>query len=91
MDYQLITEAEYKHLLKKLEQINVTIENKLNPAKKIYTEEEIKNMLSTSKRTLINWRKKKLINYSKVQGKIFYTWENLEEFLKSHEVKNPMF
>jgi hypothetical protein len=86
MEYQLITEAEYKHLLKKLDSINSAIENKLHPEKKIYSEEEIRKLLSTSKRTLIKWRSQKLIKFSKIQGKIFYTWENIEQFLKENEV-----
>ena len=88
MDYQLITEAEYKHLLKKLDQIEETISIKLNPNKRIYSEVDVCNLLSSSKRTMINRRNKRLIKYSKVENKIYYTWENIEEFLKRHEVES---
>ena len=86
MDYKLITVAEYMNLLKRLDKIDETINYKIKPAKKIYCESDLTQLLSTSKRTLVNWRKNGLIKYSKVQGKIFYTWEHIEEFLKSNEV-----
>lgn len=88
MEMQIITVAEYMALLKKLDQIDETISIKINPNKKVYSEDGLCELLSTSKRTLINWRKKRLIKFSKVQGKIFYTWENIEEFLNRFEVES---
>lgn len=90
MDYKLITKAEYMNLLKRLDKIDDTISCKIKPAKKIYCETDLTELLSASKRTLINWRKQGLIKYSKIQGKIYYTWEQIEEFLKSNEVADHL-
>ena len=86
MEYKLITEAEYRQILKKLDSINATISEKIEGIKEIYSETEMSELLSTSKRTLINWRNKRLINFSKIEGKIFYTRDNVQEFLKRFEI-----
>lgn len=87
MEMQIITVEEYKVLLKKLDQIDETITSKIKPNKQIYSDDELCELLSTSKRTLINWRNKNLIKYSKVNGKLFYTWESIVDFLKTYEIE----
>ncbi|MCF8227007.1 MAG: helix-turn-helix domain-containing protein [Bacteroidales bacterium] len=88
MDYKLITVAEYQHLLKELNRINETISEKIKSNKEIFCESDLSQLLSTSKRTLINWRQKGLISYSKVEGKIFYTRQNVEKFLEDNETSS---
>jgi hypothetical protein len=42
----------------------------------------------TSERTLATWRKKGLISYVQLSGKIWYTKESREEFLRRNLIQN---
>lgn len=54
----------------------------------ILTNEDLLHIFNISPRTLISWREKNLITYSKVGNKFFYRVEHLIEFLDHH--KNEM-
>lgn len=86
MDIKVITEKDYQFLTKKLDLLQDTIMNKIEPQKLIYSETEFCKLMTVSKRTAINWRNNKAIKYSKLHGKIFYTWENILAFLKKYQV-----
>ena len=86
MDFKLLTEEDYQHLLKRFDKIDTTIEQKIDPQKKIYSNEELCKLLGISKRTSQTWRDRKWIEYSQVGNKIYYTWEQIQSFLAQHKV-----
>ena len=43
---------------------------------------------NVSKRTLASWRAEGKIDYVQVEGKIWYTKENREDFIRRNSVKN---
>ncbi len=49
---------------------------------KIYTSEEVRDILKISKRTLQSWRDKGYIKFSQINGKILYTQIDIENFLE---------
>lgn len=56
----------------------------------ILSNADLLHIFNISPRTLISWREKNLITYSKVGNKIFYRVEHITEFLDNHknEVKS---
>ena len=85
MGIQIITIEEYEIILKRLDHIDKTIAAKIKPAKLVYTDAELCMLLSASKRTTIIWRQKGMIKFSKINSKIFYTWDDIQEFLKKYQ------
>ncbi len=87
MDIALITVEEFQRLLKKLEEIEEIIRDKISPHKEYYTNEDVCKLFCISKRTLQSWRDQSLISYIKVNGTIFYTIEHINAFLQHHQIK----
>ncbi len=85
MDYKLITVKEYQHLLEKLNGIESTLKEKMNPEKKIYSTEDLCNLLGVSPRTVQKWRTDKAVEYSQINNKIFYSWTQIQAFLENHK------
>lgn len=56
--------------------------------KEILTNDEVLTYFGISKRTLTTWRLKKLIAYSQIGAKIYYTKADIDEFLASY--KKPL-
>ncbi len=67
----------YLEIIERLDRIekNQNIVN-LSPT---YNSEDVMNHFGISKRTLQNWRDKMYINFSKINGKIRYTQEDINE------------
>jgi hypothetical protein len=87
MDLKMITEEDYSRLLKKLEEIEEVVREKIHPQKQYYTNEEVCKLFSISKRTLQNWRHDSVISYHKVTGVIIYSTEDIKALLVRNEVK----
>jgi len=49
-----------------------------------YTNEDLMEQLKVSRRTLSNWRDQGLIGFSKINGKIFYSHSDVEEFMANN-------
>ena len=81
-------EDDYKNFDHRLQKIEELLAQSRNPSKAIYTSEELCALLSVSKRTCQDWRDRKLIGYSKIGGKIYYTWDQITSFLEKYQVKN---
>ncbi len=86
MDYKLITEREYEQMMQKLTEIESVVKDKMDPLKKIFTNEDFCSLMGISKRTCQHWRDQKWIEFSQVSNKIFYTWDQIEAFLEKHKV-----
>ena len=87
MDFKIITEEDYALLMQKLAEIETAVKEKMDPQKKIYSNEELCSLLGISKRTSQTWRDRKWIEFSQVGNKIYHTWEQIQSFLEKHKVE----
>jgi hypothetical protein len=60
----------------------------MKPEEDLWDNSEIIRKWKISERTLAGWRSKGLINYVKVNGKIWYPKEAREKFLRDHLVED---
>lgn len=51
---------------------------------KVYNNKELATLLGVSDKTLRQYRNEGLISYSRVDDKIWYTQEDVDEFLQKH-------
>jgi hypothetical protein len=87
MDVKFITGEDFLLLLRKLEEIEETVREKIKPHEKFFTNEDVCKLFSISKRTLQSWRDRSLISYIKINGIIFYTMEHITAFLQRYQIE----
>jgi hypothetical protein len=87
MEVKFITEEDFRQLIKKLEGIEETVREKIKPYEKFFTNEDVCKLFSISKRTLQSWRDKSIISYVKVNGIIFYSLEDINDFLQRNQIE----
>lgn len=83
MNNQINNEEELMNLL---QQIQIEIrQNNRPPNQIIYSEFQLIKLLSVSRRTIASWRAQRLINYSQIGAKFYYTLADVLEFLDHHK------
>ncbi len=87
MEAIILSKDQYKELLDKI----TTIENMVSLTKekpessnRIYSNDDLIEKLSVSKSTLQNYRNKGLLKFNKVGRKLFYTEEQVQDFLNDN-------
>ena len=60
-------------------------------SKLILDDNDLMEILKVSKRTLATYRSDGLISYSKVYGRIYYSWDDVQEFIKNHHVQASQY
>lgn len=89
MEAKIITVEDYKEIINRLDKLTEKVsENQtLNRKQIIYDNAEALQILKCSRRSLQKWRTEGLITYSIVNSMLFYTHENLMEFIERHQKK----
>jgi len=89
MNIVALTAEEYKAILDRLDKLTERVsENQaLNRKQIIYDNADALQILKCSRRSLQKWRTEGLITYSIVNSKLYYTHENLMEFIHRHQQK----
>jgi hypothetical protein len=72
----------FNAIISRIENIEKLIVEKKQPA--LFNNMDFIHMMGISKRTAQDWRDKGIIGFSQVNGKIYYRWEDIQEFLKQH-------
>ena len=91
METYLITQEEYKNLIKQLNNISERINELETPEQdKILDSQDIMQLLHISKRTLQNHRDKRMLAYSKVGNKFYYKMSDVQKLLDKNYVKAKM-
>ncbi len=54
----------------------------------VLDDNDLVQILKVSKRTLATYRTEGLINYAKVSGRIYYTWQDVQDFIDNHRIEN---
>jgi len=83
------SEQEYKDLIQRLDILTQKVSEKQSQDRNqiIYDNADALKILKCSRRSLQKWRSEGLITYSIVNSKLYYTHENLMEFIQRHQQK----
>lgn len=87
MKVELIVKEDLQKVEEKLELVIQLVQTTGTGSLYIYNTCELADRLKVSTKTIQNWREQRLIEYSQVNNKIFYTGKSVEEFLASHSIK----
>lgn len=82
-------DLKFLELFKELSEIKTILENvlsKVNPEEVPWDNSDIIRNWKVSERTLSDWRKKGLIAYVQVQGKIWYPRSSREAFMNKYSI-----
>lgn len=88
MKIELVTRDDFLSIQTKLDELNALLkkQNSLGSSN-IYTTQQIAEKLSVSSKTIQTWREERLIEFSQISNKIFYTEQSVIEFLENHSIK----
>lgn len=87
MKVELITKDDLQAVEAKLDQMLQLAQSADSGGNKIYTTQELADALKVSSKTIQNWRDQRLIEYSQINNKIFYTNKAVNDFLAHHSIK----
>lgn len=85
------TNVRISEIKKGIDEIKESVERLfevVKPEEELWDNSDIIRNWKVSDRTLANWRSKGLISYVQVNGKIWYTKEARENFLKEHIIES---
>lgn len=84
----MLSKEEYQNIMNTLNQIKEALNASSAKSKnEILDNADMFKLLKISRRTLQNWRDTGIISFSKVDGKIFYRYSDVEELLKNNYCK----
>ena len=83
------TAKDYQEIIDRLDILNgkVSKSSIVDFQSLVYDNSDALKILKVSRRTLQGWRSQGLISFSQVGAKIYYTPENIDDFIKDHYVK----
>ncbi|MBK7110272.1 MAG: helix-turn-helix domain-containing protein [Bacteroidetes bacterium] len=85
MNVITIESEAFEHIVKKLDEIQGTLEERnKEPKEKWLDNQELMQLLKISKRTAQHYRDSGLISFSQVGNKIYYRLSDIEDLLKNH-------
>lgn len=96
MKIEILTKEDLIKIEAKLEELTKLLQfNSGTAGANTYTSVQLARKLNVSTKTLSNWRRNKLIDYSQVNNKIFYTEAAVQQFICRHTIKRrsslPLF
>lgn len=88
MAFTILTRDDLQTVEERLDQLLQILQNsKSSGGNNIYTTQQLAKKLSVSTKTIQHWREGKLIQFSQVNNKIYYTERAVEDFLANHSIK----
>jgi len=87
MNIELVTKNDIHEFEIKLNTLIQLLQVGTRADSAVYTTEQLAHKLHVSKKTIQNWREQKLIEYSQINNKIYYTGKSVEDFLAIHSIK----
>jgi len=90
MKIDLITKEDLQGVENRLDQVINWLLSKESQSSGIYTTSELARKLKVSTRTIQGWRSKRLIEYRKINRKIYYYENSVVDFLDSYTIKRSI-
>ena len=91
MNLNLVLEDDLKKLEEKIDKLTAWLMGVNNvQAEKIYTNKDLCKKLNVCSKTLQHYRNSGMLSFNQVGRKIYYTENEIQEFLKNHKVKQSI-
>lgn len=89
MSFYRFSEEEVKEILNRLDRISLELKQiqRSQPEEIWYDNQEFLNIMNVSKRTAAYWRTEKMVAYSQVGNKIYYSLADVLDLLQKHKVQ----
>ena len=88
MNPYTFTQYEHNEVISLLNEINSKLSHSKKLNEMVFDNADALKILKVSRRTLLEWRTKRLISFSQVGSKIYYTQQDFDEFIKRHYYPN---
>lgn len=83
----VITEQTYREILQRLESVETLLQGRQkNPKEVFFDSQEFISIMNISKRTAQAWREQKVVAYSQVGNKIYYSLSDILLMLEKFKV-----
>lgn len=88
MNAIILTVEQYQDLLKRMDDIKATLNQKQKDPSDIFVDnQEFLQLMNISKRTAQNWRDQGVISFSQVGSKIYYRMSDVQDLLDKNYKK----
>ena len=88
METIILTAEQYQELLKRMDDIKATLNQKQKDPSDIFVDnQEFLQLMNISKRTAQNWRDQGVISFSQVGSKIYYRMSDVQDLLDKNYKK----
>ena len=87
---EVVTKDDLQRVENRLDQLMNAVQATASKSKGIYTTVELAKKLKVSTKTIQNWRNQRLIEYQKINRKIYYQEDNVQAFLDSYTIKRSI-
>lgn len=91
MQVELITKQDLNGVESRLDQLINSLHANVVQSNGIYTTAELARKLRVSTRTIQMWRSRRLIEYHKINRKVYYTENAVIAFLEAYTIKRVKF
>lgn len=87
---ELVTKEDLQRVENRLDQLINAVQAAESNSKGIYTTEELAKKLKVSTKTIQNWRNQRLIEYQRINRKIYFQEDKVKTFLDSYTIKRSI-
>lgn len=85
MEAIILSKNQYNELLKKIDEVKTSLEEKQKNPKDVFVDnQEFLQLMNISKRTAQTWRDEGVVSFSQIGSKIYYRMSDVEKLLEKN-------
>jgi len=85
MEAIILSKNQYNELLKKIDEVKTSLDEKQKNPKDIFVDnQEFLQLMNISKRTAQTWRDEGVVSFSQIGSKIYYRMSDVEKLLEKN-------
>jgi hypothetical protein len=85
MEAVILSKNQYNELLKKIDEVKTSLDEKQKNPKDIFVDnQEFLQLMNISKRTAQTWRDEGVVSFSQIGSKIYYRMSDVEKLLEKN-------
>ncbi|WP_425658477.1 helix-turn-helix domain-containing protein [Tenacibaculum ascidiaceicola] len=85
MEAIILSKNQYDELLKKIDEVKTSLEEKQKNPKDVFVDnQEFLQLMNISKRTAQTWRDEGVVSFSQIGSKIYYRMSDVEKLLEKN-------
>ncbi len=88
MEAIILSKNQYDELLKKIDEVKTSLDEKQKNPKDVFVDnQEFLQLMNISKRTAQTWRDEGVVSFSQIGSKIYYRMSDVEKLLEKNYIK----